>query len=304
MSPNAVGYDVDFGAALWQTPLSADLGLSDDDLHTVTLPFTLNYPGGSTNQVSFCTNGFVWLGNQSDTDYSPTIDELVNGAARFCPAWFDMNPTDGGSCHYDVVGGVAHFTWNNVPAYTFGTPGAGNTMQIAIYPDGKVDFRYRQLPNQPDDCIVGFTRGGTQTPPLTDFSNDLPATVSDDGTGISWTALNRPVTGSSQVLRIEDIPNPAQSIGLVVLGFSRIQNGLDLGAVGAPGCRLYAQSTTIEAITTPITGTSQVYVLPIPNVASLSGTIVTTQGVIIMPPTLNALGALTTNGVELKVGTQ
>jgi V8-like Glu-specific endopeptidase len=304
LTPNAGGYTLGIGAPNWQAPLSSNLGLGDDDVHNVTLPFTLSYPGGATNKISFCSNGYAWLGWNNTADFSPTMTELVGGGARFCPAWFDLNPTGGGSCHYDVVGGVAHFTWLNVPAWSSGSSGPGNTLQIAIYPNGTVDYRYRQVPNQPDDCIVGFTRGGTQTPPNTDLSTSLPASVSIDATGLGWTPVNRPIIGTSQLIQLTGIPQPAQSIGLVVLGFQRIQPGTDLGFLGAPGCRLYSQSAVIEPMNFPVFGSTHSWTFPIPNSTTLSGAMMTTQGVVLMPPTVNPLGLLTGNGVELKFGTQ
>ncbi|MCK5942241.1 MAG: trypsin-like peptidase domain-containing protein, partial [Planctomycetes bacterium] len=303
LTPTGNGYTFDFGAPNWQNPVSGDLGLSDDDTHQVTLPFTLSYPGGATNQVSFCSNGYAWLGTSTTADWSPTIGELVGGAARLCPAWFDLNPSAGGSCHYDVVGGVAHFTWSNVPAYTSGPPGAGNTMQIAIYPSGVIDFRYRQIPNQPNECIVGFTRGFTQTPPMTDFSTGMPASVSVDGDGLAWAAINRPLLGTSQIMRVSNIPAPSQSIGLVVIGYTPITNGADLAFLGAPGCRLYTQSAAIDVMNFPISASTHTWTLPIPNTPALSGSTLQTQAAVLMPPTLNAFGALTANGVELKFGT-
>ncbi|MGC6487480.1 MAG: trypsin-like peptidase domain-containing protein [Planctomycetota bacterium] len=302
-TPTANGYDVSYGQPLWQPPLSPNLTLGDDALHSVTLPFTLNYPGGATNVVRFCTNGYVWLGNSTVADWSPTVAELVSGPARLCPAWFDMNPTAGGSCHYDVVGGVAHFTWNNVPAYTSGAPGPGNTLQVAIFPNGTVDFRYRQVPNQPADCIVGFTRGGTQTPPNTDFSLGLPASVSVDASGLGWSGVNRPILGATQAMQLTNIPAPAQSIGLAVVGFQAIPSGADLAFIGAPGCRLYTQSVSIQVMNYPVLGASHLWLLPIPNNPALSGSKVTTQGIIKMPSTFNPGGFLSSNGVELLLGT-
>ena len=160
------------------------------------------------------------------------------------------------------------------------------------------------MPNQPDDCIVGFTRGGTQTPPTTDFSTGLPASVSTDADGLEWVALNRPIIGATQAMQLRGIPAPSQSIGLVVLGYTSIPNGADLGFVGAPGCSLYTQSAAIQVISLPIVGNQQTYILPIPNNASLSGSIVNAQGAVMMPPTMNSLGALTCNAIELKLGTQ
>ena len=303
LTPTAgnAGYTVANGPNQWNAPTTPDLNLSDDDIHQQALPWTFNYPGGSTNTIAYCTNGFAWLGTSTDDDYSPTIDELVNGAARLCPNWVDLNPNDGGTCHYQVIGNTAVFTWNNIPAYTAGTAGPGNTMQMVLYQNGQVDFRYRQFTNQPNDAVVGFTRGNTLTPPVIDLTTDLPLSVSTDADGLEWNALNRPILGTTQLIRLENITSPSQTIGLVVLGFQSVP-GLDLGFIGAGGCRLYAQSEVIETLF-PVTSSTALWSFAVPNNPSLTGTSLFTQGALLEPPTANALGARTANAVELKFGT-
>lgn len=302
LTPTTNGYTMAATPAAWVTPSSPDLGLADDDTSLQVLPWTLNYPGGMTNQISFCSNGYAWAGNSAIADWSPTMAELVGGGARFCPMWTDLNPTAGGSCHYDSLGSSVVFTWNNVPAFTPGTTGPGNTMQIQIYQNGTVDYRYRTMPDQPLESILAFTRGNTNTPLATDISNSLPLSVGVDSDPLTWSGLNRPLLGTTQFLQMSNIPNPVQSIGLVVIGFTDIPGGLDLGIIGAAGCNLYTQSAIIEAIF-PVTGTSILWQLPIPNTPTLSGSSVFTQGALLEPPTENPLGLLTGNGVELFVGT-
>lgn len=302
LSPIANGYSISNVNAAWITPISGDLNLGDDAISTQALPWTLTYPGGTTNQISFCSNGYAWLGSSTTADWSPTLAELVGGGARYCPAWVDLNPTAGGSCHYDVLANSVLFTWNNVPAYTAGTAGAGNTMQLQIYQNGIVDYRYQSMTNQPNAAITGFTRGFTNTPPQTDMSADLPVSVSVDGSALNWAAINRPLLGATQVMNLTGVPNPTQSIGLVVIGFTDIPAGLDLGFLGANGCRLYAQSSIIQTIF-PLTGASNFWTLPIPNTITLSGTSMFTQGALLEPPAQNTLGVLTANGVELFFGT-
>ena len=48
------GYQVAAGSGSFQPPGGLDLGLGDDAETTVQLPFTLPYPGGSTNQLTIC----------------------------------------------------------------------------------------------------------------------------------------------------------------------------------------------------------------------------------------------------------
>jgi hypothetical protein len=303
--PGGGGYTVQNGPAAWFTPLSNNLGLGDDALSTQTLPWIFTFPGGNTLQVRFCTNGFVWLnGTSTSTDYTPTVAELVGNPARLAPLWLDLNPTAGGSCHYDVdpTGQRVYFTWNNVPAYTTGAPGAGNSVQVVLSQNGAVEYRYRQVPNQPAAAVVGFARGPGLVPPNTDLSTALPIQVSVDAPGLSFTPVNRPVLGTTQVITLGNIPQPTSSIGLVLLGYTQV-SGLDLGFLGAPGCRLYVSTLVIETVF-PLPAASVAWTLPVPNTASLSGSKLLAQGALLVPPGTNSFGALTANGVELTFGSQ
>ena len=175
-----------------------------------------------------------------------------------------------------------------------------------------IDGAGRQLP---DPFIVIATQNPTEqigVSPLPEsqldrfavsFSLGLPASVSVDSSGLGWVGLNRPILGISQAMQLTDIPAPAQSIGLAVIGFQAIPNGADLGFIGAPGCSLYTQSSSIQVMNYPILGSSHFWLLPIPNNPALAGTTVTTQGLVKMPATFNPGGFLSSNGVELLLGT-
>lgn len=138
---------------------------------------------------------------------------------------------------------------------------------------------------------------------LTD--NGPPATATIVGTGcggLVWDPLNTPRLGLTQTLRLQNIPNPASSIGLVIFGSVAIPGGLDLTALGAPGCFLYQTAEDIVTVF-PLTSSNMFYFLPIPNNPTLVGAAVWTQGGLLVPPGTNPLGALTGNAVELVLGT-
>lgn len=121
--------------------------------------------------------------------------------------------------------------------------------------------------------------------------------------GLTWNAINRPVLGLGLVLTLDNIPNPGGSIGLFLLGESGLPTGIDLTALGAPGCRVY-QTTLDIRVAFPLTNTLHVFTLPIPSNPALSGGRLWTQGALAVPPGTNPLGVLTANGLELVLGTQ
>jgi hypothetical protein len=303
--PITNGYTLQSGPNLWFAPVAANLNLGDDALSAaLNLPFTFNFPGGSTTQLRMCSNGFVWLnGTSTITDFSPTAAELAAGPARLAPAWMDLDPTAAGSCHFDIdpSNTAVYLTWNNVPHYTTGTPGLGNTFQVVLRSNGSIDYRFRAVPNQIGACVVGYSRGVTAVPPNLDLSTALPFQVTVDSAGLAWNAVNRPLLGTTQTINLANIPNPASSIGLVLLGLSRQTPAINLGVIGAPNCFLHLPNIDIRTLF-PLGSSTVPWNFAIPNTASLAGFVLTTQGALLVPPGTNAFGLLTANGVELTLG--
>lgn len=297
------GYTVQAGANAWFPPVAANLALGDDALSAaLTLPFAFPFPGGATTQVRMCSNGFVWLnGTSTAAEYQPTAALLVGAASRLAPLWMDLNPAAGGTCHFDVAPGNAavYLTWNGVPHY--GST-AGNTVQVALFPSGAVEFRYRALGSQTNTCVVGWGRSGSQVPPNRDLSaTNLPFQVSSDQAGLTFTGVNRPLLGATQQCTLTNVPNPAASIGLVLLATTSIPAGQDLALIGAPGCALYNPATVVQTLL-PLSAATP-WSFAIPNTAALGGTRVYVQAGALIPPGTNAFGLLTSNGVDLLLGT-
>ncbi|MFN9755605.1 MAG: trypsin-like serine peptidase [Planctomycetota bacterium] len=297
------GYTVQAGANAWFTPVAANLALGDDALSAaLTLPFAFPFPGGATSHVRMCSHGFVWLnGTSTAAEYQPTAALLVGAASRLAPLWMDLNPAAGGTCHFDVAPGNAavYLTWNGVPHY--GST-AGNTVQVALFPSGAVEFRYRALGSQTNTCVVGWGRSGSQVPPNRDLSaTNLPFQVSSDQAGLTFTGVNRPLLGATQQCTLTNVPNPAASIGLVLLATTSIPAGQDLALIGAPGCALYNPATVVQTLL-PLSAATP-WSFAIPNTAALGGTRVYGQAGALIPPGTNAFGLLTSNGVDLLLGT-
>lgn len=303
--PIANGFTVQAGPNAWFTPVSANLGLGDDAISAaLTMPFTFNFPGGSTTQVRMCSNGYLWLNGATTTvDFSPTAAELASGGARFAPAWMDLNPTQGGSCHYDIdpSNTAVYLTWLNVPHYTTGTVGAGNTFQVVLRNNGSAEYRWRSVPNQIGAAVVGWSRGASATPPDRDLSASGPFQVTIDAQGLAFNPVNRPILGTTFTSNLTSVPNPAGSIGLVLIGFSQTVPPLNLVSIGAPDCFLHTPATVIQTLF-PLAASTP-WNLVLPNTPSLANSHVYVQGAALVPPGSNAFGLLTANGVDLLLGT-
>ncbi|MBK8978455.1 MAG: trypsin-like peptidase domain-containing protein [Planctomycetes bacterium] len=295
--PNAAGgYDVVPAAGLWFNPISANLGMTDDSVRAQSLPFTFRHPGGATTQVTMCSNGYVWLnGASTSADYTPTVGELVSEPSRIAAMWMDLNPSRGGTTHFDVdpSGNAVYLTWLGVPEYS--NTGA-NDLQCVLRSDGRVELRWRVCANVNGSALVGYSPGnGARTPAAIDISAAMPFGTGRDADGLALAAVNRPVLGQTHQLRVEAIPAGSPN-GVVFLGFGKYPNGLDLAALGAPGCRQYC--TIDDSTGFAVTGATWIYSLPIPNIAAFAGQHLYAQAVTVSPG-LNRLGIVTSNGMDL-----
>lgn len=298
-APTGTGYTVQPGASAWFSPSSPDLGLGDEALATLTLPFAFQHPGGSTSVVRMCSNGFVWLnGTSTGTEPNPSFVSLAVGVSRFAPLWLNLDPGLGGSCHFDVdpSGAAVYLTWSNVPP---AVGGAGNSCQLVLRADQSVEYRYRAVPNQPSTCCVGWAPGGTFVPNNLDISAAMPFTTGPDLNPLLWTPSGRPLLGSTQVVTLGNIINPATSIGLTIIGWNEYPGGLPLNGIGAPSCFLYPAADVIEPYL--VGGSSYAWSLPIPNSPSLSGVQVFTQGGL-LTQNVNPFGLITANACRLVIG--
>jgi len=108
------------------------------------------------------------------------LGSLLNGPARFAPAWSDWNPTAGGSIHVDVAANNQSVivTWNAVPENGQGT---ANTFQCEIDAFGNVEYRYQTVSNVAKPLIVGWTQGApARDPGNRDLTTALPFVAQAD----------------------------------------------------------------------------------------------------------------------------
>lgn len=323
--PNGTGGYVSVpGTGAWYTPTSADLLLTDDNLSApLTLPFTFPFAGSSTTAIRVCSNGFVWLdGVQTSTDLSATVAELLNLAPRIACFWRDLNPTvidPATSLRYgqitaevDAVSGDFVVTWNRIPDYgTGGTSTAAvrlNTFQLVLKAGGMFEMRYQDCQGWPSTAtsgvLAGFSEGGAANDPgMADFSSFFTTALANTGSRLARLALDasaRPVVGTTPNLLVTDI-GPNTFLGAMILSFTQNNPGVDLGAFGAPGCFQYVGFDVTNAFFP--TGNSASYPLGVPNQPTFSGLSFYAQS-FAFTPGYNLLGAVTSNGLSLKVGTQ
>jgi hypothetical protein len=267
-------------------------------------------PGVVTASVEMNSNGYLKLAGTAPSVNNPDITAWLTGTAVRIGNHYDMDPSTGGSTHYDYdAGSAAHlFTWKDVP--TRGIAGTLNTFQLAFFANGDVEFRWgvmSQAGGGSWPTLVGFTPGnGAADPGTIDITASLPfATSNTDQQALSLTSNANPVLGTTVNLTVNNATGA--NIGLTFLCTSNLgplsPTGLDLAILGAPGCVANVDINTgtgllvsnipgVGSLTTP---------LPIPNNVALVGFQVFCQSIWI-DAAQNAGGLLTSNALRLGIG--
>ncbi|MBM4059740.1 MAG: hypothetical protein FJ265_01390 [Planctomycetes bacterium] len=303
------GYLVVPGVSAWRAPQTPDLALGDD---AVSGPLSLGFPlvlpnSVVTQQVWVCSNGYVWLTATGAADFSPTVAEFLAQGARLALYWTDLRPVAGGgsgTIHFDTdpANGMAYVTFVGVAAYSGGST---IDVQLAISANGNLEVRYgaETMRTSTQAALVGLTPGnGALDPGGTDLSliGTTPILTKPDLFRRDLAlSSGRPVLGSTANLVTSNIP-AGSLLNALLFGLLRIDPGISLAPIGMPGCFQYGSQDASVLFVGP--GTLATFPFAIPAGPALAGVSIKVQGAVYDPAGgHNTLGALASNGVELKL---
>ncbi|MCB9885118.1 MAG: hypothetical protein H6838_06470 [Planctomycetes bacterium] len=298
--PTNNGYAVLQVPPQWFTPVAPSLGLTDDSVSAaLPLGFTLNYPGGSTTDVYASSNGFVRAqpgGNSECCNGDAAL--LLAGLPRWAGVWCDLNPSAGGTTHFDTdpANGAAYVTFLNVPEY--GQTGT-QTFQVAFFSSGIVELRFQNCAASNHTVLTGWSPGGgVGDPGSIDLSAiTAPIITSPDKVALRHRSDLRPVLGNT--LSLSTSPLPAGTILTATLfGLAEFNPGIDLTPLGMPGCYQFA-SIDATQIALPVGNVASTN-FNVPNLAGLAGVEIKSQGVSLVPG-INVTGAVTSNGLKMTI---
>ena len=278
------------------------LGLLRGGAAFVPLPQPLPFPGGSTPSLLVLADGRVMLTDQGlvgagVTQPSPVA--LFGGRPVVAALWQDLAPTaaNGVYVHQDAVTAATTVTWWRVPVA--GAATGSCTFSCTAELDGTLELRYDAISNPVDVCLVGFSAGaGARDPGPRDLSLAVPFATQHDDPGLLLAAEGRPVLGTTMLLRVVDRPLAAGN-RVLLLGWTSLATGIDLGGYGAPGCRLFVDPRS--AVTFGL-GSGAALAVPLPADANLLGLGWCAQSASLQPG-VNALGLTTSNALTCTIGT-
>ncbi|MBX3464471.1 MAG: hypothetical protein KF830_14975 [Planctomycetes bacterium] len=300
----AGGYQVGVSTRNFIPPVAGNLGMGDDTEATVALPFSLPYPGGTTNSIRVCSNGFLSVSTGNGNSWTPAVGAFLSGIARWAPCWRDLTPSGANNVYAETGVGEVRITWLNVNNYNqANTP---NTFQVVFESSGNVHVLYQAMTPSGSSYLVGWTPGGgAQDPGSRDLSADIVTgftVCASDSTAIAMTASNRPVLNTAINLQITQLPSSTLG-GVMVFSPTSVPGGIDLtNVLDMAGCYGYLLPDILSGF---FLASPPAYNWPffVPNEVSLVGQTTMFQGLMIAPG-FTGSGFLSTNGVELLYGQQ
>lgn len=282
------GFDPDVGD---------NLLLGDDQL-AVGLALGFDFPlpglGTTTDTIDVDTNGWIGLvsGGFVGSDFTESVPEFLGQAPRIAAFWDDFNPTAGGGVFYGTTPGQsARITWQDVPQ--FGNVDQ-NTFQVQLFANGDMVWSWPQVAA---DGLVGYSAGGiTSDVPGIDLTASVPFLFAGFGrASVVLAGRSLPVLGATTELELFDLP----TAGIVAVNLGLARTDIDLAAVGAPNC--FLRTIPIATLLATPAGAGATVQFPLPLDPYLAGASLYAQGLAVEPG-LNALGAFTSNGLELRIG--
>jgi hypothetical protein len=300
MSLNQGAYDVVGNNVAFVPAAGTNLGLSLNSQSTVTLPFTLPYPGGSTTQLRIASSGYAYAGPLFPVQLAANQSLFLSGSPRWAPCWTLLSPVAGANnVFYDATPARVIITWSGIPMIGASVP---STFQMQAFPDGTVNYVWQTIAPSSFAALVGWSSGGGYSDPgSSNLSSSLSSTQSlcsapFDGISLDTDAM--PVLGTTVQWQIAGFP-AATSWGAMMRSVHRASPAIDLTALGMPGCFAHLTDPVTTLVVSP--GTTAQVPEVLPNNTALLGVTVVGQAAS-YNPSLSPLGVVLSNAIVLELG--
>ena len=260
------------------------------------------------------SNGWVATGAGNSNAFTPSITTMLANPASAWYSWHDMNPTivGSGQVKYEESGTLAQVTYDGVWDFAGTTAADANNIQFQINTaTGSVVICWGTMSTlgaSGTGHLCGYSPGGASADPgNTDLSALIALiTYTTDIQPLSLVGVGRPIQGPVAVnydVTTGNIP-PSALIHLGIVGLAA--PGVPLFFLGMPGCFLNSSMDVVvgPSIFPPASLTWTALTLPALPPAFV-GFQFNAQGVILGTPlnTAFGVGALTSNGMQMTVGT-
>jgi uncharacterized protein (TIGR03437 family) len=158
-----------------QTAATPVDGIGDDDSREFTLPFRFPYYGTAFTRIYLNSDGNLTFEGPDGSTRERSLGRLLAGVPRIAPLFTDLDPSRSGSIHVLQRPDRFVVTWLAVPEYADFGIGLRNTLQVRLFPDGRIEMVYEDATSI--EGIVGIApgrlAGGTS---IVSFLNETSAT--------------------------------------------------------------------------------------------------------------------------------
>jgi hypothetical protein len=259
--------------------------------------------------------------------YTPTAAGFLNGANAGFYAWHDYAENDIGSgrikheeaadAHGDTI---LYVTWDNVESWPLLVANSG-TLQFQLNLNtGVVKMVWTTVDNNTASTfgsahLIGYTPAGPSLDAGSlDFATALPLTttaanvqamaLSASPAPVSTPSLGTIVTYTTTNMPPYDPSTSSLYVGINILSLDQVPGGLDLGFLGAPGCRAYVSTLDLTRTMMGVTPT-QTVTFAIPAGMPAGFELYSQSAALILPGSLpngqNALGLTLSNGLRQRI---
>jgi hypothetical protein len=221
------------------TSTGTPLGLSDDGEADVTMPFSFDFYGNTSNQICVDNNGLVLFGSACLNLFLFANTSLPASlpAPAIMPLWDDFD-NESGNVYTDTRGAAPNrqfiVEWFDRVHYDGSSNTDGASFELIFNEDGTLQFEYADVAytafanasGDPDDCSMGAcaTIGlESATTLFNQFSAFAPSVT--DNSGILWTATTPQVFTSTDSVSVnvgapQIVVNPSSLVGTGAPGVS------------------------------------------------------------------------------------
>lgn len=175
------------------------------------------------------------------------------------------------------------------------------TFQLAIFASGEIEYRWLSCQVSSHLTLVGWSPGGgARNPGNVDLSTALPLVTASDRVPLGLVADARPIVGTDALLRVVDVPSTTL-LGAFIGGTAAALPGNSLAAIGMPDCFRHVR---LDAnVPFFVSGNDPTLTWSVPNDPGLTGVSLFFQAAALVPGA-NAANALSSNAIEMRIGTQ
>ncbi|MGC6487335.1 MAG: S8 family serine peptidase [Planctomycetota bacterium] len=294
-------YTLAQGQGAWIPPVNPQ-GFGDDQETVITLPFALDHPGGSTNQLRVCSNGWVTDGTFLGYNNRIGTPQHLLQNTMWAPMWRDLAGGAAGDVYIDSTAQRVVISWVDMPYWSAGTP---NTFQIQFWSDGTVHVVYQNIwvNHLIGTYLVGYSTAQAPDPGDLDISANLGGGVQvcagAPGTpNVSLRSAGRPALGGSVDLIVEGAPLSSIA-AFSIVSLQPIPGGVPLTAFGVPECSVYQTLQSVGVLLLHSGAGS--FAMGFPSSPTFLGANVYAQAAPVAPG-INPFNRITSNGLQLTLG--